>query len=163
MSHEIEEFADGTAAFAMHRTSERDVPWHRLGTWVDHAMSLDEVLALAQLDWRVTIEPLYASGPSPAAAPNVVRVPGRYATMRRHPKTGAYDVLGDVGERYEVVQTRDAGGFLDEVQGVAPYETAGSLKNGRRVFITQKLNEGITLDPNGAADGIDLYLIRSEE
>jgi phage/plasmid-like protein (TIGR03299 family) len=56
--------------------------------------------------------------------------------------TGA--VLGIVGERYRIVQNRDAFCFIDQLIGSAMhFETAGSLHGGRRVWVLARLPEHV--------------------
>jgi phage/plasmid-like protein (TIGR03299 family) len=56
------------------------------------------------------------------------------------------EVLGIVGEKYRVAQNRDVFAFTDELIGTSrvkcTYETAGSLFNGRRVFMLVNMPKG---------------------
>lgn len=153
MAHNIETFADGTAAFF----SAREVAWHKLGTVTDGALTADDALRVAQMDWYVTKELVEAIVPT---ADGVSRVPidGKYATTRLHPKTGQPDVLGIVGERYEIVQNSEAFAFLNNLAdiGGAVFETAGSLRGGAKTFVTMKMPDGILV---GEQDAVDLYLL----
>src|SRR3954454_14899980 len=88
MAHEIETFTDGTAAFFTARTDA----WHRLGTVTTGCLTAAQGMDVAYLGgWDVRKETLQtvASG---AAVPN------RWATTRKHPKTGQREVLGMVGK-----------------------------------------------------------------
>ncbi|MGI8310689.1 DUF932 domain-containing protein [Saccharopolyspora hattusasensis] len=60
MAHEIEQFSDGSAAFA----SARIHAWHRLGEITPEPMSVDEAMVKANLaEWNVRTEPLMALVP----------------------------------------------------------------------------------------------------
>jgi phage/plasmid-like protein (TIGR03299 family) len=69
-------------------------------------------------------------------------IPGFVANVRSDTR----EVLGIVSERYHVAQNKDVFKFADELIGngdvKCTYETAGSLFNGRRVFMLVNLPEG---------------------
>ncbi|GAA1596667.1 DUF932 domain-containing protein [Actinoplanes couchii] len=147
MAHQIEQFSDGTAAFF----SARQDAWHRLGTVTTGCLTAAETLQTAYLGgWDIRKETLQA-------APSNAAVPGKWATTRRHPKTGDREVLGIVGDRYRVMQNEQICDLLDFVvdQTGAHFETAGSLRGGRDVFVTMKLPDSLTV---GGIDTLDLYL-----
>jgi phage/plasmid-like protein (TIGR03299 family) len=119
----------GTYSFASH--SEK--AWHGLGTIVDKAMTSQEAIELANLDYEVAkSEVSYAD-----AEGNVSFAKGHFATYR----TDTNGFLGMVKSRYEIVQNRDAFGFFDAIidSGEAIFETAGVLGNGERIFLCAKL------------------------
>jgi phage/plasmid-like protein (TIGR03299 family) len=147
MAHEIEQFNDGTAAFFSARTDA----WHRLGTVTTGCLSAAEVMEVALLGgWDVRKEKL-------RAVESNAKVPAKFATTRVHPKSGQREVLGLVGSRYQVVQNEQACELLDMIAGEtgAHFETAGSLRGGREVFVTMKLPDSMTV---AGVDAIDLYL-----
>lgn len=155
MPHMIEQFHDGTAAFF----SNRETPWHRLGTVTDGAQTAEDAMRLAQLDWDVEKHPMQTVITDETGV-TVVDVPGRYATVRQHPKTHEYEVLGAVGEDYTVVQNMENCEFLDALvdESGAHFETAGSLKGGKQTFVTMKLPNTMRV---GGEDPVDLYLCAS--
>ncbi len=63
-----------------------------------------------------------------------------------------------MGNRYTPVQNLQAFSFLNAVadESGAVFETAGSIDNGRKVFMTMKMPEGLQI---GGQDAIDLYLM----
>lgn len=106
----------------------RNKPWHGLGTMVEEALSSEEALEKAGLDWDVIQKPLITI--------DGIDVPGYCANVRESDQS----VLGVVSNQYSVVQNRDAFAFTDEMLGKGVrYETAGSLANGKRVWILAKL------------------------
>ncbi len=149
MASKIETFADGTASFFSHRKPA----WHALGTVTENALSADEALSIAHLDWQVQQYPVFAD-----VSGNAVEANGKRANVRFHPKTGESSVLGIVGTRYHIVQNEQAFKFCDDVLDIsdAKFETAGSLDNGRRVFMTLKMPEGIQV---GGHDAVEMYLM----
>jgi len=147
MAHEIEEFNDGTAAFF----SAREDAWHRLGTVTTDCLTAQDVMTVAYLGgWDVRKEALQAVE---SGAP----VPNKFATTRLHPKTGNREVLGTVGKAYQVVQNEQACDLLNMIvdQTGAHFETAGSLRGGREVFVTMKLPDTLRI---AGKDAMDLYL-----
>ena len=81
-------------------------------------------------------------------------------TVRTNPVTGATDYLGVVGRDYTPVQNEACAELLDlliDASG-AHFETAGSLRGGRRVFVTLKLPDGMSI---AGVDDLDLYLALS--
>lgn len=142
MAHEIE-IINGVASMAFN--SQNGMPWHGLGTPVDHAMTADEALRAANLDWKVVQKPLYVN------SGKLQRVPNWVANVRSFDDA----VLGVVTARYTPLQNDEAFAFLDELVGFgAAFETAMSLANGRRVVITVKLPKEITV----AGDKVVSYI-----
>jgi phage/plasmid-like protein (TIGR03299 family) len=147
MAHEIEQFGDGTAAFF----SARQDAWHQLGTVTTGCLTAEEVMTVAHLgDWDVRKEAM-------RAVDSGALVPGRWAVTRRHPRHGAREVLGMVGGTYKPIQNEtlcDALKLVADETG-AVFETAGSLRGGREVFVTMRLPDGLRV---AGVDDIDLYL-----
>jgi len=153
MSHEIATVG-GRDAFV----SAREIPWHNLGTVLDHNPTTAEALHTIGADAEVTKQPLHTYQ-STEFGDMPLEVPGRYATVWQLPEGPR--VLGVVGERYEVLQNWDAFASVDticDLHGAAHVETAGLLRDGRQVFITTLMGEDIVLDPQGAADRVRPYL-----
>lgn len=114
-------------------------PWHGIGTVVEGCPTSDEAIRLAKLDWDVLQEPVVMS--------NGNEVPNTFINYR----SDIMQPLGIVKKSYTIQQNRDSFAFLDEIikntQGVeAHYETAGSLFNGAKVFMTIRLPNTKILD-----------------
>ena len=108
----------------------RTAPWHGLGTRVESALGSEEALKTAGLDWSVKQKALLTS--------DWKDVPGYYANVRDSDDK----VLGVVSNRYQIVQNKDAFAFTDELLGKGVrYETAGSLRDGKKVWILAKLSK----------------------
>lgn len=134
-------------------SGNRMTPWHREGTVLDGVLTAAEALQASGLDWEVEKRPLYVR----AADDGYVEVPRKYATVR----TSDGSALGVVGEQYEVLQNEDAFAFADGLvdDGDAKYETAGSLKGGRAVWMLMNVPKGVNIEAEGEAT--DLYLALS--
>ena len=117
-----------------------EVPWHGIGAVLDGVLSSDEAIKEARLTWTVEQTPVYAEGNW--AAP----IPGFLANVRSDTK----ETLGIVTERYKVAQNKDVFAFADDLIGngrvKCTYETAGSLFNGRRVFMLVNMPKSRIID-----------------
>jgi polyhydroxyalkanoate synthesis regulator phasin len=113
----------GTWSFA----SNSEVAWHGLGQVVKGAMTAEEAIKNANLDYEVDKAKVQFF----PATDKQIWVEGHYATYRKD----TYDYLGMVKSRYEIVQNRDAFGFFDSIidEGEAIFETAGALGNGEKI------------------------------
>lgn len=104
-------------------------------------------MAAAQLDWEVTRRQIFTAtfeNGKVEAHPDT-EIKTHFATVR----TDTEQVLGVVGNRYQVIQNREAFTFFDAIVGGDEgimYETAGALGNGERIFITAKLPNYIRVD-----------------
>jgi phage/plasmid-like protein (TIGR03299 family) len=105
------------------------VPWHGIGAVLDGVLTSDEAIKEARLTWTVEQTPVYVETNRDEP------IPGFVANVR----SDTNEVLGIVSERYKVAQNKDVFAFADELIGnrrvKCTYETAGSLSNGRRVFM----------------------------
>jgi phage/plasmid-like protein (TIGR03299 family) len=112
------------------------VPWHGIGTVLEGVLTSDEAIREARLTWKVDQIPVFA------ANNRVKAIPGYVANVRNDTN----EVLGIVSERYRVAQNKDVFAFADELIGngrvPCTYETAGSLFNGRRVFMLVNMPKG---------------------
>ena len=81
----------------------REKPWHGLGVEVSEAPNSEDALRFAGLDWNVRQENVFNS------RGGVIK--GFKANVRDSDDS----VLGVVGDRYKVVQNRDAFKFTDEL------------------------------------------------
>lgn len=153
MSHEIEQFENGAAAFVSARTDA----WHRLGTVLESSFTAEQAMEHAHLGgWNVRKEPLQATLVTDDGV-TTLDVPGKYATVRSNPITGTPDVLGVVGEWYTPIQNEAHTDVLNALvdESGAHFETAGSLRGGKQVFITMKLPNTMQI---GGVDNVDLYI-----
>ena len=106
----------------------REKPWHGLGVEVKAAPTSADALRLSGLDWTVKHEAIFTD--------NGKEIAGYKANVRSTDRR----VLGVVTDRYKVVQNTEAFAFTDELLGNGVrYETAGSLQEGRRVWLLARL------------------------
>lgn len=120
----------------------REVPWHGLGTCVQEAPTSADALRLAGLDWKVIQKPIQVCGGR--------KIPNMKANVRDSDGS----ILGVVSNSYTIVQNTDAFAFTDSlIGGDVRYETAGSLNDGRRIWLLAKMP---TVDIIG--DKVDPYL-----
>jgi phage/plasmid-like protein (TIGR03299 family) len=119
MSHEVEKMV-----FA------GEVPWHGLGTEIDDATSFWDAFELAGLDWAVDTKPLFTED-------------GEKVTHRASYRTSDGRILGIVGPRWTPLQNRDAFEIFEPLveAGDMQIHTAGSLRNGERIWALCQLNQ----------------------
>jgi phage/plasmid-like protein (TIGR03299 family) len=86
-----------------------------------------------------------------------------YLVVRDNPfNAGETDVLATVGSRYKIVQNEDLFSFAQNLHDSNPdvkIDSAGSFKGGRVVFGSWSVPNQLVLDPNGANDKTNLYLV----
>lgn len=125
------------------RLGVRKVPWNSLGQTIDNAPTSDRALELSGLNWSVESTDVYVNG---------LIVPKVRANVRADDNS----VLGIVSDRYRIVQNKDAFSFIDSLidSGDVRYEKAGSLKNGRVVWMLARLNQ----ETNILGDKVDPYI-----
>ena len=147
MAHEI-----STASGRAEMFYAGETPWHRLGTKVDHLLTGAEALVTAGLDWTVEQRPTFYR---PRANDSVVQVPDRMVNVRSD--TGTY--LGTVGNGFTPIQNSVLFDFADAlVQAGAKFETAGALRDGKRIWALARLGEDAEI---GEGDMVKRYLCLS--
>jgi len=145
MSHEVENM------FSVNET-----PWHGLGRQLIDAPDIERAIIAAGLDWNVSLESLYMDpGPNKGIWQQV--------THRAVKRCSDNRVLGVVGPQYMPLQNKDAfkwfSPFVDS--GLVTLETAGSLRNGARVWILAKINQEDLIINDQANDRIRKYILLS--
>lgn len=135
----------GTWSFA----SNSEKAWHGLGQIVNGAMTAEEAIKNANLDYEVAKSPVMFF---PQNLQQQI-LEGYFATYR----TDNSNFLGLVKSRYEIVQNRDAFAFFDSIidSGEAIFETAGALGNGERIFLLAKLPDDFEV----GGEKIDKYIM----
>lgn len=117
----------------------REPAWHGLGTILPNSPTSEDAIVAAGLDWNVEKHSLFTDGKE---------IPGYFANVRDSDGS----VLGIVSGRYEIVQNSEAFSFTDSLvdEGLT-YESAGSLRDGKCIFLLGKLPEtqilGDALEP----------------
>ncbi|MBD5474870.1 MAG: DUF945 domain-containing protein [Lachnospiraceae bacterium] len=124
----------------------REKPWHGLGTKVEEAPTSADALYLAGLDWKVVQEHIFTETGD--------TILGYRVNVRDSDRK----VLGVVSERYKIIQNSEAFAFTDTLLGNGVrYETAGSLQDGRRVWLLARLPREYII----AGERISPYLVFS--
>lgn len=120
-----------------------ETPWHGLGTKVDEALSSEQAIKIAGLDWKVEPQPIQVVGGA------VIK------GMKANVRSSDHKVLGVVTDRYKVVQNEDAFAFTDMLLGEGvKYETAGSLASGKRVWMLARMDS-----TDICGDKVEPYLV----
>lgn len=112
----------------------RYTPWKNQGETVTGATDSANAIKLAGLDWRVEEKKVYTE--------DGILIPNATANVRNSDGKP----LGIVGDRYKVVQNEDAFRFTDSLLGEGvTYETAGSLRGGKIIWLLAKMPENVTI------------------
>lgn len=146
-NHGLDERADGT--IALYASSPA---WHGLGQIIPGGTTdIDTVLREGGLDFTVTTVPALYQWDG-----ELREHADQFHTVRED--TGA--ALGAVGRRYQPIQNRQGFEFLQELVGRfdVVWESAGVIRGGRRVFISIRLPESVTVDAEGINDVIVPYV-----
>ncbi len=148
MAHELE-MRNGEAQMVF--TGDRQAVWHRLGTQIPDDLAPAEVMKVAGLDWTVEQKPLfYSTGDG-------MKVETGSAALVRSDNEQILDV---VPKSWNPVQNADAFAFFDEFidAGSMKMDTAGSIRDGRKVWALAKLQDDFELF---GGDKIEGYLLFS--
>lgn len=122
----------------------REKPWHQLGVSVESAPTSADAIRYAGLDWEVHQQPIFLA--------DGTKIVGSYANVR----SSDGKPLGIVGDRYKIVQNSEAFAFTDALLGEGvTYETAGSLKDGKTIWLLARMPETIKI----LDDEIEPYLV----
>jgi phage/plasmid-like protein (TIGR03299 family) len=154
MAHQLNELADGVHSFV----SAREDAWHSLGVTLESTFNAAQALDHAHLGgWNVRKVPLTLSDVREDGV-TTMEVPNRWATVYTNPLTEATQYLGVVGGQYAPIQNEEHIDLLNALvdESGAHFETAGSLKGGKEIFVSMKLPESMQV---GGVDPVDLYLI----
>lgn len=130
-------------------------PWHGLGQKIPEGkrLTINEAIIASGLNWEVKLRPVFTEDQNRQK----LSIFDQYAVCRQSDNR----VLGIVGPDYVPLQNKDAfewfQPFLDS--GNATLETAGSIKQGRQVWVLAKVRAGeMTV---GDADEIANYILLS--
>lgn len=122
----------------------RHTVWEGLGEDVRQAATSKDAMKLSGLDWRVEQKKIYDEDGRV--------IPNQYANVRD--RDGS--CLGIVGERYQIIQNEDAFEFTDALLGEGVrYETAGSLNEGRKIWLLAILPDEFKI----LGDKVDPYIV----
>jgi phage/plasmid-like protein (TIGR03299 family) len=127
-------------------------PWHKLGIQFDQEFTSVEAIAAARLDYPVLKEQLYRLRPD--LGPGYSEPTEAWATINGHTQ----DILGVVGDGYEILQNREAFDFFDILlkESGGKLQTAGAIGKGEKVWMLAKLPE---IFYPLAGDGVEQFLL----
>lgn len=107
-----------------------ETPWHKKGiTLYEPPQTSEEAIKHAGLAWEVKKIPIFA--------PDGQEIDGYFGVQRSDNNS----ILGVVGKDYEPMQNTQAFGFFDPLleDQYAAYETAGSIDEGKIVWVLAKV------------------------
>jgi phage/plasmid-like protein (TIGR03299 family) len=142
MAHELE-MVNGEAQMAY----VGNVPWHGLGTKVEHDLTPGDFQKVAGLDWTVEKQPLVTATGIP--------IKNKEALVRSSDNS----ILDVVGTGWNPVQNSEAFEFFHDyvMAGDMEMHTAGSLKDGQMVWALAKTKESFELFKGDQTDNYFLF------
>lgn len=139
----------------------RDQAWHGLATVLPDNPTVTEALQSAGLDWDVLERPMMTSRPETVVTDAGVQeslIPMEVPDGKVLLRGSDMSVLGYTSKQYKPFQNREAFGWFQELldDGTAVLETAGSLQEGRKVWVQAKYGDTIEVK---SGDVIIPYLL----
>lgn len=158
MAHEI---TDRDGLFTV-----RTPAWHRLGHVLPDHPTREEAQRIAH-PWEPVTEPIYTAEPrivregTAEIGTEYVKVPGHVAVKRSD--TG--DTIGVVSDTYEPINNSEmyeiAEAIEGEARGSVQYETGGSLKGGRKVWLLVRLRDPLIIGGDESTATIPYYALQN--
>ena len=126
-------------------------PWHGIGKSVDGAITSQDAIVAAGLDWRVDLEKLFCGDGE---------VADKHRAVRRDTDG---KILGVVGKGWQPLQNAEAFAWFDPFvrSGEARYETAGALRDGARVWVLAKIDRPDAVIVPQSDDRVTKYVLLS--
>lgn len=124
-------------------------PWHGMGVELPSLATAAEAIQAANLGWEILQEPVKTADGKTLA--------DQYINLRSDTR----EPLGVVGKSYSILQNAKAFDFFDAVTQDPhgpKYETAGSLWNGRKVWMLAKMPDMMEVVPG---DDVAPYILLS--
>lgn len=133
-------------------TGARSAIWHRFGTAIQTGQKAVEAFPALGLDWETDTLPVFAM-----VNGQQIELPEHRAHVRRDTGT----VFGLVSDKYRAINNGDLARFADGLVdgGEATVETAGSLLNGKRVFVTLRLPTVVRVGRNGCDESFQFLVV----
>lgn len=124
--------------------NSRETYFNKLGTEIKGCQKTAIALELSELNYKVEKRPLFLE--------DGTKLKDKVATVR----TDNNQILGVVGDGYEVLDNEEGFAFIDDIigEGGADFETAGSFGKGKKAFMIAK-TEPLTI----LGDKFDPYIL----
>jgi len=128
----------------------REPMWHGLGIASGESLTAEHAVIAAGLDWQVELRDLTFKAGLEDKSTN------HYAVVRSSDQS----CLGVVGDRFVPLQNTEAFGVVNDLleEGDLKFDSAGSLRDGKIVFVTAKIPQGVTVL---GEEALDLYAVLS--
>jgi len=125
--------------------------WHGLGVEISDGLTADEAFKEIGLDWETELLPIYAAAWNASnETMKRIKIAGRKLHVRADLMESNPDdedaQLGVVSDSYKPISNKQLAAFADMLCGLdagITVETAGSLRNGKRVYALCKLPKNI--------------------
>lgn len=126
------------------------MPWHKLGTVLNEndSFSVEKTIVAAGLNWQVNKVPLFTK--------EGIEIPNVFG----HQRSSDGSILGIATKRYNILQNMEAFNWFQPMLDIGGinFESAGSLNDGKTIWILAKLRGSLTVVGD---DSIDKYILLS--
>lgn len=129
-----------------------ETPWHGLGNQLAPKQPIEVWAKQAGMDWRIeSADVRYVSGSAGATLGSIHAFPEQKVLYRSDTKAP----LSVVSARYIAVQPRDVLEFYRDLTEVGGYrlETAGILKDGKKLWALARTGQSVSLKGNDTVNG----------
>ncbi|MBC3884059.1 DUF932 domain-containing protein [Undibacterium griseum] len=128
-----------------------DVPWHGLGNQLTAKQPIDVWAQQSGMAFEIRESPVRFMADSIGALGAIMTFPEQKVLYRSDTKAA----LSVVSQRYRVVQPREILEFYRDLTEISGFEleTAGVLKEGRKVWALAKTNQSATFKGNDVVNG----------
>lgn len=128
-----------------------EVPWHSLGNKLVAKQPLEVWAQQAGMDWQIKEAPVRFMTESIGSLGAIMSFPEQKVLYRSDTKAA----LSVVSQRYQVVQPREILEFYRDLTEISGFEleTAGVLKEGKKIWALAKTNQSATLKGNDTIKG----------
>ena len=144
--------------------SVTEMPWHHLGVILDNPPSISEAIIKAGLNWKVDAFPIQVIQKN-GMIERRLESKEHVGICRLNEQGEVINILGIATTGYGLLQNEEAFEFFQPIveSGLVTLETAGTLKNGKVIWILAKLNNDIDvgISVKGNADIVKQYLLLS--
>ncbi len=132
------------SAFIDTATFAKTPAWHRQGIVTEEATTSKDALRNSGLDWTVSKRPVFFEHDTPVMDADGMSMETEYHAANGHYAIVRDDTLATLGvmeSQYTILQNSDAFTFMDKLadRSEIRYEAAGSLKNGRVIWLLAQL------------------------
>lgn len=148
--------------------SVRKPTWHGMGVILPEYPTREKAQNIAH-PWEPVTEPVYLKEPSVQEDPETGDMTAtthyrQVEDFKAVVRSDTAETLGVMGDGYTPVSNNEMWDIAEAVQGSGAdvqYETAGSLKNGRKVWVMLRLNDPVKVPGDPRGETLPYYVLQN--